>query len=104
MNRQGLFFQTYWLTISWQYKMMKNIRKTLAGRIEILESYSLSKNKADGELFQTSFLPACGNGRQRQKNDIVDVFEHIWHGGIICTCEEVRPIDKLNCFIPCNLI
>ena len=25
-------------------------------------------------------------------------------GGIICMCEEVIPIDKLNCFIPCNLI
>ena len=26
------------------------------------------------------------------------------HGGIICMCEEVIPIDDLNCFIPCNLI
>lgn len=25
-------------------------------------------------------------------------------GGIICMCEEVVPIDPLNCFIPCNLI
>ena len=25
-------------------------------------------------------------------------------GGIICMCEEPVPIDKLNCFIPCNLI
>ncbi len=25
-------------------------------------------------------------------------------GGIICMCEEVIPIDRKNCFIPCNLI
>jgi hypothetical protein len=25
-------------------------------------------------------------------------------GGIICMCEEVIPIDTMNCFIPCNLI
>jgi len=25
-------------------------------------------------------------------------------GGIICMCEEVVPIDAMNCFIPCNLI
>lgn len=25
-------------------------------------------------------------------------------GGIICMCEEVLPIDELNCFIPCYLI
>jgi hypothetical protein len=24
-------------------------------------------------------------------------------GGIICMCEDVIPIDSLNCFIPCNL-
>lgn len=26
------------------------------------------------------------------------------HGGIVCMCEEVIPIDDRNCFIPCNLI
>lgn len=26
------------------------------------------------------------------------------HGGIVCMCEEVVPIDGMNCFIPCNLI
>jgi predicted AAA+ superfamily ATPase len=25
-------------------------------------------------------------------------------GGIICMCEEVIPIDSVNCFIPCNLL
>jgi predicted AAA+ superfamily ATPase len=26
------------------------------------------------------------------------------YGGIVCMCEEVIPIDEMNCFIPCNLI
>ena len=38
-EERGLF----WLTGSQQYKMMKNVRETLAGRIGILELYSLSK-------------------------------------------------------------
>lgn len=36
----------FWLTGSQQYQMMNNIRETLAGRISILELYSLSKNLA----------------------------------------------------------
>ena len=34
----------FWLTGSQQYKTMRNIRETLAGRVGILELYSLSKN------------------------------------------------------------
>jgi len=26
------------------------------------------------------------------------------NGGIICLCEDVIPIDSMNCFIPCNLL
>ncbi len=26
------------------------------------------------------------------------------HGGIVCMCEDVIPIDEKNCLIPCNLI
>ena len=69
-EERGLF----WLTGSQQYKMMKNIRETLAGRIGILELYSLSKNEVDGELFQTSWISpclACWNGRQRPKRMIL---------------------------------
>ncbi len=46
-EERGLF----WLTGSQQYKMMKNIRETLAGRIGILELYSLSKNEVEGLYF-----------------------------------------------------
>jgi len=43
-DEPGLF----WLTGSQQFAMMKNVRETLAGRIGILELYSLSKNEKDG--------------------------------------------------------
>lgn len=81
-EERGLF----WLTGSQQYNMMKNVRETLAGRIGILELYSLSKNEVDGIRFpnEMDFSLACL--RQRQactgKNDVVDVFDHIWRGGM----------------------
>ena len=81
-EERGLF----WLTGSQQYKMMKNIRDTLAGRIGILELYSFSKNEVDGEVFtnKLDFSLPCLLERQKtaKKNDIVDVFEHIWRGGM----------------------
>lgn len=81
-EERGLF----WLTGSQQYKMMKNVRETLAGRIGILELYSLSKNEVEGVTFpnELDFSLSCLLTRQsfNKKNDIVEVFEHIWRGGM----------------------
>lgn len=81
-EEKGLF----WLTGSQQFNMMKNVRETLAGRIGILELYSLSKNEIEGIAFDSDldFSLPCLLERQKQvkKNDIVDVFEHIWRGGM----------------------
>lgn len=81
-EERGLF----WLTGSQQYKMMKNVRETLAGRIGILELYSLSKNEVEGVTFpnELDFSLPCLLTRQsfNKKNDIVEVFEHIWRGGM----------------------
>lgn len=81
-DERGLF----WLTGSQQYHMMKNIRETLAGRIGILELYSLSKNETEGLIFpnELDFSLDCLLARQPlvKKNDIEDVFEHIWRGGM----------------------
>ena len=80
-EERGLF----WLTGSQQYNMMKNVRETLAGRIGILELYSLSKNEV-GIRFpnEMDFSLACLQQRQActGKNDVVDVFDHIWRGGM----------------------
>lgn len=81
-EERGLF----WLTGSQSYRTMKNIRETLAGRIGILELYSLSKNEIEDLDFpnELDFSLSCLLARQSltKKNDIVDVFEHIWRGGM----------------------
>ena len=81
-EERGLF----WLTGSQQYKTMKNIRETLAGRIGILELHSLSKNEVEGLVFpnELDFSLPCLLARQSltKKNDINLVFEHIWRGGM----------------------
>lgn len=81
-EEKGLF----WLTGSQQYKMMQNIRETLAGRIGILELYSLSKKEADGIIFpnKLDFSLPCLLERQKTapKNNVIDVFEYIWKGGM----------------------
>ena len=81
-EERGLF----WLTGSQQYKMMTSIRETLAGRIGILELYSLSKNEVEGLTFpnELDFSLPCLLARQPlvKKNDIIDIFDHIWRGGM----------------------
>lgn len=76
----------FWLTGSQQYEMMKNIRETLAGRIGMLELYSLSKSEKDGIVFENDLDFTLSGLQARQakapKNDVVDVFEHIWRGGM----------------------
>ena len=76
----------FWLTGSQQYKLMKNVRETLAGRISILEMFSLSKSEKE-KIFWNDELDFSLQGLQNRqaqatKNDIVDVFEHIWRGGM----------------------
>jgi len=76
----------FWLTGSQQYNMMKNVRESLAGRIGILQLYSMSKNEISGISFdnELDFSLQCLQDRQRKakKNDIIDVFHHIWNGGM----------------------
>ncbi|MCC8046081.1 MAG: ATP-binding protein [Clostridiales bacterium] len=75
-----------WLTGSQQYSMIKSARETLAGRIGILELYSLSAREKAGLPFDNELEFSLENLRQRQtkvpKNNIIDVFRHIWEGGM----------------------
>lgn len=81
-EERGLF----WLTGSQQYNMMKNISETLAGRIGILELYSLSRSETEKLIFpnELDFSLDCLLARKPlvKKNDIVDVFDYIWRGGM----------------------
>ena len=75
-----------WLTGSQQYGMMKRVRETLAGRIGILELYSLSQREKNGLVFdgELDFSLTTLQARQRlvPRNDVEKVFEHIWEGGM----------------------
>ena len=76
----------FWLTGSQQFNMMKNVRETLAGRIGILELYSMSKSEKSETFWdvELDFSVPCLQSRRKQaiKNNIIDVFEHIWRGGM----------------------
>lgn len=76
----------FWLTGSQQYNMMKHVRETLAGRIGILQLYSLSQREKNGVFFDAplDFSPNTLKERQGMlpANDITKVFEHIWRGGM----------------------
>lgn len=49
----------FWLTSSQQYAMMRNVRETLAGRLGLLELFSLSKNERDGVVFENELDFPC---------------------------------------------
>lgn len=76
----------FWLTGSQQYSMMKSVRETLAGRIGILELYSLSQREKAGLVFEDELNFSLSTLKERQrriiKNDIRSVFTHIWKGGM----------------------
>ena len=105
-EERGLF----WLTGSQQYSMMGSVRETLAGRIGILNMYSLSKNEIDGIEFADELdfsLPALLKRQSEvRKNDIMDVFEHIWRGGmpdVLLADEELRQ-EYFNSYIETYLM
>jgi predicted AAA+ superfamily ATPase len=76
----------FWLTGSQQFQMMKSVRESLAGRIGILELFSLSKREIGGIQYkdETDFLldELKERGKIAPKTDIADVFDYIWRGGM----------------------
>ena len=87
----------FWLTGSQQFEMMKNVRESLAGRIGILELYSLSMDEILGVEYDDeldfSLLNLLARQAKAPKNDIVRVFEYVWRGGmpqVLCADTEQR--------------
>lgn len=76
----------FWLTGSQKYNAMKNVRESLAGRVGILELYSLTKHETDNLIFDDTqdFSLATLLARQAKSLpvNIVDVFQYIWQGGM----------------------
>ncbi|MBR3953957.1 MAG: ATP-binding protein [Clostridia bacterium] len=89
-EEKGLF----WITGSQQYAMMKQVRETLAGRIGILNLYSLSQREKQGILFEYDLDLSLQGLVKRQlsfpKNNIVNIFHHIWTGGM----PDVQNVDS----------
>lgn len=75
-----------WMTGSQQFNMMKHVRESLAGRIGILELYSLSQKEKYGVRFDDDLDFSYDTLAKRQsllpQNDIEAVFNHIWNGGM----------------------
>ena len=69
----------FWLTGSQQYKVMKNVRETLAGRVGILTLYGLSQRERDGVLLEihwTFRFLFTGKAAVYPKKRWASVFEH----------------------------
>ena len=100
----------FWLTGSQQYSMMKHVRETLAGRIGILNLYSLSQREKKGVLFDKPLDFSFESLLERQKklppNDITDVFEHIWRGGMpqVQTADEEMRQEYFSSYIDTYLM
>ncbi len=81
-EERGLF----WLTGSQQFSTMKNVRETLAGRVGILNLYSMTTDEAQGRIFSEALdfsVPTLLKRQtQAEKNNILDVYESIWRGGM----------------------
>ena len=99
-----------WLTGSQQYSMMKNVRESLAGRIGILELYSLSAREKSGVTFEDELDFSFAALQKRQKkfprNNVIEVFNNIWEGGmpqIIGTEDELRQ-DYFESYIETYLL
>lgn len=76
----------FWLTGSQQYSMIKNVRETLAGRLGIMELFSLSKREVEGIFYENEMdfsLPCLLERQKKSKdNDVIDIYSYIWCGGM----------------------
>ena len=81
-DQNGLF----WLTGSESRKLIKYSQDSLAGRLAILHLYSLSQREkmglTDEGLIDLSIDALMTRQRNFPENNIIDVFEHIWQGGM----------------------
>jgi predicted AAA+ superfamily ATPase len=95
----------FWLTGSQQYKMMKNVRETLAGRVGILTLYSLSQSEKAGVTFDSeldfSLSSLQARGAIAPKNDVVNVFHHIWQGGMpqVLSADDEQRQEYYNSYV-----
>ena len=74
----------FWLTCSQQFKMMKDISESLAGRVGVLNLYSLSNSEIKGyeRLLFTPKLDELKKNENIVHCDSKEIFERIFNGGM----------------------
>lgn len=75
----------FWLTGSQSYKIMKNVTETLAGRIGIINMYSLTYNESIQNFHTISVkfdFGSLSNINNPPKIDINSAFNYIYNGGM----------------------
>lgn len=81
-QEKGLF----WLTGSESRRLLNEAQESMAGRICILHMYSLSQREKNGVINLDNFDFSLSALLKRQEhfepNNIVKVYDHIWHGGM----------------------
>lgn len=88
-EERGLF----WLTGSQSRRLLRQAGDSLAGRICVLKMYSLSQRELLGicpDELDFSFDALQSRSKLFPDNNIVDVFEHIWRGGL----PDVQNLDE----------
>ena len=81
-GKKGQFF----LTGSQQFKMMKNISESLAGRIAIINLPGLSLREISGDYFNDEFIPTEEYLKKRKKTAVNLDYKKIWrliHRGLM---------------------
>lgn len=88
----------FWLTGSQQFKVMKEVSESLAGRIGVLNLYSLSLSEILNNE-SSVFHPAIDNLKKKNINSKIDtkqIFEIIYNGGMPSIV--TKTIDRNNYF------
>ena len=70
----------YWLTGSQQFKLMKNVKESLAGRVGIVRLNSLTYSEINNNLNKEIFNPT--DLKKIKKIDVNELFETIYKGGM----------------------
>ena len=74
----------FWLTGSQQFKVMKDVSESLAGRVGVLNLYSLSNSEIKG-YEGLLFTPKLDELKKKEKKvycDSKEIFERIYNGGM----------------------
>ena len=74
----------FWLTESQQFKVMKDVSESLAGRVGVLNLYSLSNSEIKGHE-GALFIPKLDELKKKENTvhcDSKEIFERIYNGGM----------------------